>query len=199
MDHHMGFKLFQTLSFHPVDLFMGNHGVHMAVHLHMNAGISSSRPVIMHHQIMAAQDHGTGIDIICQLLSKIRVDPFPQQRRHRFLCQLDPAAQNKQRNQNSHHSIDLQPGKMLRYRSDQNCPCGQHIISAVRCRCKQRRGLKPLPHFSIKDHHSRLDQYGKHKHPDRQGRKDDLCRMQKLFHRAFCKLEADHQDHHGNR
>ena len=65
------------------------------IHLHMKAGILSSRTIVMNHQIMIAQHFGMGLHIIHDLLPQLRVSIFSQQRRDGLLCQLPAAMQDK--------------------------------------------------------------------------------------------------------
>lgn len=52
MDHQMDIIYLKKIFFNSIDHFMGHQGINTVGQLHMNTGITSSRPVIMHDQIM---------------------------------------------------------------------------------------------------------------------------------------------------
>ena len=198
VDDEINVQLPLCLPFDLVQNLMGNKRVDAVVDLGVDAGKAAARPVIMHHEIVEAENvhvrgHKTR-DGAHKRFIRLRA----QQRVDGVLHYADARPQNKQRHQKPSPAVDHQPRQPPDHAGKQHRAGRDHVAAAVGSGGDQR-GRADLPaELPVKQRHPELQQDRACQHGGGQDGKLHGLRVQDLLNRAFDQLHADHKDHHGH-
>lgn len=126
---------------------MGNKRVDAVVDLGMDAGKAAARPVVMHHEIVEAENVHMRGHKIRDGAHKRFIRLRAQQRVDGVLHYADARPQNKQRHQKPSPAVDHQPRQPPDHAGKQHRAGRDHVAAAVGRGGGQRGGADLLPSF----------------------------------------------------
>ena len=113
--------------------------VHPVVHLGMRAGEAAAGSVIVHHQVVDAEDAVVARDLRCDGMDKRFVRRGAEQRIDGIFCDRNARPEDEQRDEQADIAVKPQPRRRGEHRAEQDCRCCDDVVPAV-CRRRHEGG-----------------------------------------------------------
>ena len=120
MDHHLNPHVALEIMFNRVDNIVAHHDILRRRDLTVHRRKAAARPVIMHHQIVQADDPIIRQNLFINIIHQLFIRGHAQQRIRRFFYQIDPCNDNQHRHHNAHITIQVEACQLCDHRAQQD-------------------------------------------------------------------------------
>ena len=191
-------QLFSHLSFYIVDHIVALHHIGLRVDFDVDGCENSAGAVVVHYQIVYAQDAVIGQSHIADGVHQFRIRRLTQQRAHSLFDQADAGPDDEERYQAAHVAVDLQPGQFADDDADQNHGGGDYVVSAVCTSGCQSKGINSLADINIEQRLPNFDGDCKQQYDDNGPAEFQRGRMHNLVCRRLDQFNTHDHDEDRN-
>ena len=144
--------------------------VHPVVHLGMRAGEAAAGSVIVHHQVVDAEDAVVARDLRCDGMDKRFIRRGTEQRIDGIFCDRNARPEDEQRDEQADIAVKPQARRRRKHRAEQDCRCCDDVVPAVCRRRQQGGGADLFTECPVEACQPELHQNGRQQHKDRRCR-----------------------------
>ena len=135
----------------------------LAGHLHVGAGKLATGAVVVHHQVVRAQDLRIRHDLVADCLDKLRVGRLSQQWADGIAHQTHAADTDEDAHAQACPAIEVNAGCLRNERRHQDRSRGDDVVFGVLCRGDKRLGVDAVAQCAVERRHPKFDEHGQDK------------------------------------
>ena len=134
--------------------------VALAGHLHVGAGKLTTGAVVVHHQVVCAQDLRIGHDLVANCLDELGVGRLPQQRTDGVAHQAHAADADEDAHTQACPAIEVKAGRLRNKRRHQDRTRGDDVVFGVLCCGNKCFGIDTVAQRAVECGHPEFDEHG---------------------------------------
>ena len=135
--------------------------VALAGHLHVGAGKLTTGAVVVHHEVVCAQDLRIGHDLVADCLDELGVGRLPQQRADGVAHQAHAADADEDTHAQACPAIEVKAGRLRNKRRHQDRARGDDVVFGVLRRGDERFGVDAIAQRAVERCHPELNEHGR--------------------------------------
>ena len=135
-------------------------GIALAGHFHVCAGKLAAGAVVVHHEVMSAQDLGVRHDPVADFLDELGVGRLPKQRADGVAHQAQAADADEDAHAQARPAIEVKAGRLRNKRRHQDRARGDDVVFGV-LRCgDERLRVDAIAQRAVECGHPELNEHG---------------------------------------
>ena len=134
--------------------------VALAGHLHVGAGKLTTGAVVVHHEVVCAQDLRIGHDLVADCLDELGVGRLPQQRADGVAHQAQTADADEDAHTQACPAIEIKAGRLRNKRRHQDRARGDDVVFGVLCRGDEGLRVDAIAQRAVERCHPELNEHG---------------------------------------
>ena len=135
--------------------------VALAGHLHVGAGKLTTGAVVVHHEVVCAQDLRIGHDLVADCLDELGVGRLPQQRADGVAHQAQTADADEDAHTQACPAIEIKAGRLRNKRRHQDRARGDDVVFGVLRRGDERLRVDAIAQRAVERCHPELNEHGR--------------------------------------